>query len=77
MAQNRTCKYGCNTTLGEFDIDQNKFRELDGRLHTRDRCESLKPKQVTKGHDLSVEILLKRLDQLGIKIDLSKLRLVQ
>lgn len=78
MAQQRTCKYGCNTTLGDFDIDENKFRELDGTLHTRDRCESLKPKQqATKGHDVSVDLLLKRLEQLGISIDLSKLRLVQ
>ena len=82
MAQQRTCKYGCNTTLGEFDTAENKFRELDGTLHTRDRCESLKPKQATKGHngngnDLSVEVLLKRLEQLGISIDLNKLKLVK
>jgi hypothetical protein len=72
----RICKYGCKTQLGEFDTKQNKYLETDGTLHTRERCESLK--QGTNGHDdLSVEILLKRLEQLGISIDLGKLRLVK
>lgn len=79
MAQQRTCKYGCNTTLGEFDTAENKFRELDGTLHTKSRCESLKPKQVPNdrnGNDLSVEVLLRKLETVGVKIDLAKLRLV-
>ena len=71
----RICKFGCNTQLGEFDTKQNKYLETDGTVHTRERCESLK--QDTKGHDLSVEVLLKRLEQLGISIDLGKLRLVK
>ena len=71
----RICKYGCNTQLGEFDTKQNKYLEIDGTLHTRERCESLK--QGPKGHDLSVDVLLRRLEQLGISIDLSKLRLVK
>jgi hypothetical protein len=70
----RICKYGCNTELGQFDTKQNKYLEIDGTVHTKERCESLKQ----KGHDdLSVEILLKRLEQLGISIDLGKLRLVK
>jgi hypothetical protein len=83
----RICKYGCNTQLGQFDTKQNKYLESDGTIHSRERCESLKqnkaldnwtndkPKQDTNGHnDISVEVLLKRLDQLGVKIDLEKLR---
>lgn len=74
----RVCKFGCGRELGEFSTKDNKYLELDGTLHTRERCEGLKaPKQVTKDQDLSVEVLLKRLDQLGISIDLSKLRLVK
>jgi hypothetical protein len=71
----RICKFGCRTELGEFDTKQNKYLEIDGTLHTRERCESLK--QGPEGHDISVEVLLKRLQQLGISIDLSKLRLVK
>jgi hypothetical protein len=68
----RICKYGCNTQLGEFDTKQNKYLEIDGMLHTRERCESLK--QGPEGHDLSVEVLLKKLETVGVKIDLQKLR---
>ena len=55
----RICKFGCRTELGEFDTKQNKYLEIDGTLHTRERCESLK--QDTKGHDVSIEVLLKKL----------------
>jgi hypothetical protein len=69
----RICKYGCNTELGQFDTKQNKYHEIDGTLHTRERCESKK-----KGHnDLSVEVLLARLESLGISINLQKLRNVK
>lgn len=71
----RICKFGCNTQLGEFDTKQRKYLEVDGTLHTRERCESLK--QDTKGQDISVDVLLKRLEQLGISIDLNKLRLTK
>ena len=79
MTYERTCKYGCNTTLGDFDTKENKYKELDGKtLHTRERCESLKQKSVpNNGNDISVEVLLKRLEQLGVSIDLTKLRLVK
>ena len=74
----RTCKYGCNTQLGKFDETQRKYLETDGTVHSRERCELLKTKQVPNVHnDISVEVLLKRLDQLGVKIDLNKLRLVR
>ncbi len=43
MTYERTCKYGCNSQLGEFDTKANKYLESDGKtLHTRERCESLK-----------------------------------
>ena len=70
----RICKYGCKTQLGEFDTKQNKYLETDGTVHTRERCESLKPKQGPNGHDISVEVLLKRLESFGVTIDLNKLR---
>jgi hypothetical protein len=66
----RICKFGCKTQLGEFDTKQNKYLESDGTLHTRERCESLKQGP----NDLSVEVLLKKLESVGISVDLSKLR---
>ena len=73
----RICKYGCNTQLGQFDTKQNKYLESDGTLHTRERCESLKQKQdpdCHNGNDISVEVLLKKLESVGIKVDLDRLR---
>lgn len=72
----RICKYGCKKELGDFDKKENKYLELDGTVHTRERCESLKHVPNDR-NDLSVEVLLKRLEQLGISIDLGKLRLVK
>ena len=70
----RICKFGCSTQLGQFDTKQNKYLETDGTLHTRERCESIKQ----QGHaDLSVEVLLKRLESIGISVDLNKLRNVK
>jgi hypothetical protein len=69
----RICKYGCKTRLGEFDTKQNKYLETDGTLHTRERCELLKQGP----NDLSVEVLLKRLESIGITVDLNKLRNVK
>jgi hypothetical protein len=78
----RICKYGCNAQLGEFDTKENKYRETDvsKTIHTKERCQELKNQNSLpngNGNDLSVEVLLKRLKQLGISIDLSKLRLVK
>ena len=72
----KVCKYGCGVELGQFSTKENKFLETDNKtLHTRDRCESLKQKSVpNNGNDLSVEVLIKRLGQLGISIHLQKLR---
>ena len=73
----RICKYGCNTQLGEFDTKQNKYLELDGTLHTRERCESLKQKEKQNGNDISLEVVLKKLESIGITLDLTKLRNVK
>lgn len=74
----RICKYGCNTQLDKFDVKQNKFLETDGTLHTRERCQELKNQNSVpnngNGNDISVEVLLKKLESIGVKIDLSKLR---
>ena len=71
----RICKYGCNIQLGQFDTKQNKYLESDGTLHTRERCESLKQKQGPNGHnDISVEVLLRKLESVGVKVDLDRLR---
>ena len=71
----RICKYGCNIQLGQFDTKQNKYLESDGTLHTRERCESLKQKQGPNGHnDVSVEVLLRKLESVGVKVDLDRLR---
>jgi len=69
----RICKFGCNTQLGEFDTKQNKYLEVDGTLHTRERCESLKQNR----NDISVDVLLKKLESVGITVDLNKLRNVK
>ena len=78
----RICKYGCKAQLDKFDVKQNKFLETDGTLHTRERCESLKQKQGPNGNgsnhnDLSVEVLLKRLESVGVTVNLKQLRNVK
>ncbi len=66
------CRYECGTELGDFDEQQNKYRELSGTLHTRERCESLKSQAVTKKVEtrpLSLEELDARLKRVeGIVI---------
>ena len=42
MSKTRMCRYECGTELGDFDEQENKYRELSGTLHTRERCQSLK-----------------------------------
>jgi hypothetical protein len=69
----RICKYGCKTQLGQFDTKQNKYLETDGTLHTRERCEQLKQ----GSNDISVDVLLKKLESLGITVDLNKFRTVK
>ncbi len=44
MSRTRMRRYECGTELGDFDEKQNKYLELSGTLHTRERCESLKNK---------------------------------
>jgi hypothetical protein len=65
MSKIRLCRYECGTELGDFDEKQNKYLELSGTLHTRERCQSLKTQ--TKGNvreetkPLSLEVLDARL----------------
>ena len=47
MSKIRMCRYECGTELGDFDEKQNKYLELSGTLHTRERCQSLKSQTVT------------------------------
>jgi hypothetical protein len=70
------CKYGCNSQLGQFDINHNKYLQTNGTLHTRERCESLKQK-LGNGTDLSVEVQLEKLASIGITLDLNKLSKVK
>jgi hypothetical protein len=72
----KVCKFGCGQELGEFDTKQNKYLETDGTLHTRDRCEGLK-KGHNNGYELSLELVLKKLEKIGITINMEKLRDVQ
>jgi len=72
----RICKYGCNRQLGEFSTKENKYVEIDGTLHTRERCESLKsiaPKNESH-NEISLEIVIRKLESVGITLDLNKLR---
>jgi hypothetical protein len=80
--RNRTCKYGRNTQLGDFDKQQNKYQETDGTLHTRERCESLKTNQWTsrngKNHapakqEFTLEAVLAKLASIGVKVNLEEL----
>jgi hypothetical protein len=49
------CRYECGTELGDFDEQENKYREVSGTLHTRERCQSLKTEAVTKRLDTKKE----------------------
>ena len=72
----RLCRYGCGVELGQFNLKEGMYLESDNKtVHTRERCESLKEKkQGPNGHDVSVEVLVKKLQSIGISIDLEKLR---
>jgi hypothetical protein len=65
------CRYGCGTELGDFDEQENKYREVSGTLHTRERCQSLKSpgtkKVETKPLSLEeVDARLKRVESIVI-----------
>jgi len=80
----RVCRYGCSVELPSFDTTENKYGEVDGTLHTKQRCENLKVSQksdeanqngIPNGHnELSLEVVLKKLESIGITLDLTKLR---
>jgi hypothetical protein len=68
------CRYECGTELGDFDEKQNKYLELSGTIHTRERCQSLKTQTITgtkkvETKQLSLEELdarLKRVESIVI-----------
>ena len=58
------CRYECGTELGDFDEKQNKYLELSGTLHTRERCQSLKSQTVsgTKNVEAKQPLTLEQID---------------
>jgi hypothetical protein len=66
MSKSRMCRYECGTELGDFDEKQNKYLELSGTLHTRERCQSIKSQGTKKveTRPLSLEELDVRLRRL-------------
>jgi hypothetical protein len=74
MSKTKLCRYECGTELGDFDEKQNKYLELSGTLHTRERCQSIKSQTVTptkkvETRPLSLEELdarLKRVESIVI-----------
>lgn len=40
----KECKYGCHTEI-QWDTSSSSFKEHDGRLHDRTRCEGLRPER--------------------------------
>jgi hypothetical protein len=48
MSKIRLCRYECGTELGDFDEQENKYREVSGTLHTRERCQSIKSQGTKK-----------------------------
>ena len=62
MSKIRLCRYECGTELGDFE-KQNKYLELSGTLHTRERCQSLKNQTVTvRTKKVEKTLSLKELD---------------
>lgn len=49
MSKTRLCRYECGTELGDFDEKENKYREVSGTLHTRERCQSIKSQTQGQG----------------------------
>lgn len=59
------CRYECGTELGDFDEQENKYREVSGTLHTRERCQSLKnpgTKKVETNNNQKQPLTLEQLD---------------
>ena len=64
MSKSRICKYNCSMELGQFDEKQNKYLELSGTLHTRERCQSLKSQTSTGNKNVETKqpLTLEQLD---------------
>jgi hypothetical protein len=57
MSKIRLCRYECGTELGDFDEQENKYHEVSGTLHTRERCQSIKSQTSTSTGTKKVEPL--------------------
>lgn len=69
----KECKYGCHTEI-QWDTSSSSFKEHDGRLHDRTRCEGLRPNRATAGAS-SNQTLLEVLAKLGkIENDVSYIK---
>ena len=62
MSKIRMCRYECGTELGDFDEKQNKYLELSGTLHTRERCQSLKSQTATGTKKVEKPVSIEELD---------------
>jgi hypothetical protein len=72
----RVCKYNCGTELLWSDEISGFIEKNGGVPHTKERCEGLK-KGHNNGYELSLELVLKKLEKIGITINMEKLRGVQ
>jgi hypothetical protein len=68
MSKIRLCRYECGTELGDFDEQENKYREVSGTLHTRERCQSLKSQTSISTGTKNVETKALTLEALDVRL---------
>jgi hypothetical protein len=68
----RVCKYSCGTMLVWSDDISKFIEETGGVIHTQERCKSIKESKKSK-QQFTLEAVLKKLESIGVKIDLDKL----
>jgi hypothetical protein len=66
--------FDCGTELGDFDEKQNKYLQLSGTLHTRERCESLKNRSQSKVEQTNLE--QESFEQATLQLVFDKLKVV-
>ena len=72
----RECKYGCKTMLVWSDEISKFIEESGGVTHTPERCKFMKQKQGKQPEakqEFTLEAVLKKLESIGIKINLMEL----
>ena len=62
------CRYECGTELGDFDEHENKYREVSGTLHTRERCQSIKSQTSNSTGTKNVETKALTLEALDARL---------